>query len=246
MSAPTVLPIFNYFALLAESTSLGSTSPPWAPFSLRRPHAVAVISTAACQQVSPAESSVFSQQALQHSRLLPPIHASAWGLSPTRATICLPLASGDFKGTISTSGPPPLLPLDVALVTLQRHPELQALLSLLPSKQDMQLLANDLKAAWWQDLRMAKSDILDLQDRVQKLETSHPSVQHLLSDLQASSTAKAMHQQHLDVHLDDLENCSRQNNVRIQGLPETICTQDLIPALMKIFNLLLGKPVDTY
>lgn len=62
--------------------------------------------------------------------------------------------------------PHDLTPSDVALLTLQCHPERQALLSLLLSKKDMHVLTNDLKVTWRQDLHIVKSDISTLQERV--------------------------------------------------------------------------------
>lgn len=119
---------------------------------------------------------------------------------------------------------------DVAFLTLQHQPELQALLSLLPSKQDMQTLANDLKTTYRQDLRVVKSDI------------SAASEQWLISVLQASSAAQSFQQKNLSAHLDDLENRNRRNNVRLRVLLELVRTQDLMPML---FNSLLGNPEDT-
>lgn len=70
---------------------------------------------------------------------------------------------------MATAGPHTLLPPDVVLLTIEGYPELQAILTLLLSKQDMQTIANDLKMAWRQDLRMVKSDLSALQNRVQNL-----------------------------------------------------------------------------
>lgn len=56
-----------------------------------------------------------------------------------------------------------LLPPEVALWTLQGHPKLQALLSLLPSEHDMQTLTCKLKSTWRQDLQIVQTDFSTLQ-----------------------------------------------------------------------------------
>lgn len=73
------------------------------------------------------------------------------GASPSRAIVHSPYANLEGnEGNMGTAGPHNLLPPDVVLLTLQRHPEPRALLYLLPSKQDIQSLTNDLKMAWRQ------------------------------------------------------------------------------------------------
>lgn len=172
--------------------------------------------------------------------------SATWDTSPSRCSHTCPQFSSDDRNTVHTGTltTHDLLPPDAALQTLQSHPELQALLSLLPSKQDMATLANDLKATWRQDLHVVKSDVAALQERVQKLEASQVSTQKLLSTLQASSVVQISRQQALAAQLDNLANRNRKNNIRLQGIPETIRTQDITPTLTKIFNSLLGKAAD--
>lgn len=69
--------------------------------------------------------------------------------------------SADRTSTLHTPAPLNLLPPDVAIMTLKDHPELRALLSLLPSKQGMRTLASDLKSAWQQDLQVVQTDVTD-------------------------------------------------------------------------------------
>lgn len=72
--------------------------------------------------------------------------SSTWGTSlPCHVTHPQIPSSGECA---LAATPLSLLPTEVAIMTLQDHPELWALLSLLPSKQDMHTLACDLKSAW--------------------------------------------------------------------------------------------------
>lgn len=64
----------------------------------------------------------------------------------------------DHAHRTTSVSPTGLLPPDKAIMALQSNPELHALLSLLPSEQDMFTLASDLKTALRQDLQVVQSD----------------------------------------------------------------------------------------
>lgn len=134
-----------------------------------------------------------------------------------------------------------LIPPEEAHLVLQGHPELQALLSLLPSKQDMQILATELKASWQQDLQVVQTDISTLQDRMQTMEDSHASLQTQVASIQSASATRDVLHRSLITQLDDQENRSRRNNVRLRGVPESIRPQDLAASLTKLFNSILGR-----
>lgn len=104
------------------------------------------------------------------------------------------LTTGEHALATNTSTPLSLLPTDVAIMALLDHLKLRALFSLLPSKQDMQTLACDLKLAWRQDLQVVQTDFTALQNKVQKLEESQASMQQLISSIQTSSSAWDSHQ----------------------------------------------------
>lgn len=46
-------------------------------------------------------------------------------------------------------------------------------------------------------------------------------------------------------HLEDLDNRGRKNNIRVRGIPETVDTDQIVPALQKVFNSLLERAEDT-
>lgn len=72
--------------------------------------------------------------------------SATWNGSPLRtASISEAPSEVVNPSAIDFSASSHLLPPDVALLTLQGHPELQVLLSLLPSKHGMQTLACGLK-----------------------------------------------------------------------------------------------------
>lgn len=108
----------------------------------------------------------------------------------------------------------------------------------------MSSLATELKTAWRQDLKTVQSDVATLQIRMQTLEDSQTSLKSLISSIQtASATRDALHHS-LITQLDDQENRSRRNNIRLRGIPESVHPQDLINSLTKLFNSILGKDPD--
>lgn len=120
-----------------------------------------------------------------------------------------------------------------------------ALLSLLPSKHDMQTLDCDLKSACRQDLQAVRTEVDTLHTREQKLQETQTSMQKLLSTVQSSSSARESLHQNLISQLDNLENRNRRNNIRLRGVPESVRAVDLIPTLTKLFNAILNKEPET-
>lgn len=113
--------------------------------------------------------------------------SATWGTSSPSKVPSHQLSVGaDHTPPASTSSS--LLSPEVAMLTLQDHPELRALLSLLPSKQHMCTLASDFKSAWRQDLQTVQTDVGELQQKVQRLEDSQASMQQLISSVQACSS----------------------------------------------------------
>ncbi|XP_056372467.1 uncharacterized protein LOC130267160 isoform X2 [Hyla sarda] len=145
------------------------------------------------------------------------------------------------RDQLSSTLPPPAQ----AVALLKGHPELQALLSFLPTKSDMSAMASDFKSAWCQDLQSVKQYAAELQGRVGGLEyfqgTVHDSMRDMQNALQPTSNHHALAE-----HLDDVENRSCRNNIRIRGLPTATRSQDLQPTVIGIFNMLLGCLPETH
>lgn len=187
----------------------------------------------------------------QQGREVSPAHASSWTSSPGAShwTLNPPHRPSQPESVMESpelpvapvSSSASLIPPEEALLALQGHPELQALLSLLPSKQDMLTLATEMRASWQRDLHVVQTDVSTLQARVQTMEDSHASLQSQVSSLQqASATRDALHRS-LITQMDDQENRNRRNNVRLRGVPESIRPQDLTISLTRFFNSILGR-----
>ncbi|XP_056398871.1 uncharacterized protein LOC130293793 [Hyla sarda] len=154
--------------------------------------------------------------------------------------------TSDHSGTRYPHSADPSLPTpEMASNTLKKHPELQALLALLPTKSDLQILATDLRQAWRHDLKPVKNDVQLLKEKVETLETFRTTVTDQLKCLQESTRNLSLHQAAEIAHLDDIDNRNRRNNIRIKGLPESVAPQDISSTLQKIFNDILQKPPDS-
>ncbi|OCT72227.1 hypothetical protein XELAEV_18035196mg [Xenopus laevis] len=95
-------------------------------------------------------------------------------------------------------------------------PDLSALIAALPQKADLTRLLDDIKEAQKRETAEIKRELAAMTTRIDGLE-----------------------------EMQDAENRSRGNNVRIRGIPEEIPQADLKPTLMALFNNLLEQDQDT-
>ncbi|XP_044147117.1 uncharacterized protein LOC122935411 [Bufo gargarizans] len=97
----------------------------------------------------------------------------------------------------------------------------------LPTIENIQGLFKDWFTPLKSDLSEIKTDLKHLNDRIDSIEVAQ---QTEIFNLQ--------------MHIDDLENRSRRNNLRIKGMPESVDDKDVPKALTSIFLELLGKEDD--
>lgn len=48
----------------------------------------------------------------------------------------------------------------------------------------------------------------------------------------------------MNKHLEDLDNRGRRNNIRVRVIPESVDTDQIVPALQRVFNNLLDRQED--
>ncbi|KAM9302031.1 LOW QUALITY PROTEIN: telomere repeats-binding bouquet formation protein 1 [Gastrophryne carolinensis] len=109
---------------------------------------------------------------------------------------------------------------------------------------------NRMESLLWKELDEVTKSVSEVTERVQILEQNQESTVQQLEALerahealQAAQTASAQHTTRALLHLDDLENRGRRNNVRLRGLPETPEHSNLELVALSIFNELLGHPM---
>ncbi|XP_056373658.1 actin-binding protein WASF2-like [Hyla sarda] len=133
---------------------------------------------------------------------------------------------------------PPSTPITLA--------DLQSLMHAFPTKAYISNLAQQIVTECKQEFAQFHSDLSTLDTRISVVETAHKSTSSSVQALQSVVNGQKEQLFSMQQHLDDLENRSRQNNIRVRGLPEAVSSSELWDALTSIFNDLLDRPPDTY
>lgn len=118
----------------------------------------------------------------------------------------------------------------------------------LPSKADLKSLFDNLEESYKKDFESLSQEIIKVQAKVQTIENAASESEGRLSTLErkvAEQDARFATQQTQMVNallsIDDLENRSRRNNIRIRGLPEATMQDQLAPTVAGILNQYLGR-----
>ncbi|CAH2306732.1 Hypothetical predicted protein [Pelobates cultripes] len=117
-------------------------------------------------------------------------------------------------------------------------PDWYALFTFLP-KKDLQLIVQEVKTTLRTEIASLRTSLQDLEGRVTALEKAGPTMQVL----QPTHTYDRQLTD-LRLHVEDLDNRSRRNNIRIRGLREPIGPEDLRETLIPLFNLILHRPPE--
>lgn len=86
-----------------------------------------------------------------------------------------------------------------------------------------------------QDIQEIKAELHALSDRVDSGEGSISSLTQRVSASERSQESQAATAVDLQLHLEDLEDRSRRNNLRLRGLPEATGAEDLEATVVAIF-----------
>lgn len=123
--------------------------------------------------------------------------------------------------------------------------ELRALLQALPMKQDIESLIQRVEEAHHRDIQPVRTEIGALTDRVDAGESSISSLEVRMEALEQANIAQAESAVALQLHLEDLEDRSRRNNLRLRGLPEATGAENLQDTVTAIFQRVLASPQST-
>ncbi|KAG8580053.1 hypothetical protein GDO81_007107 [Engystomops pustulosus] len=123
--------------------------------------------------------------------------------------------------------------------------DIKSLLSSLPTKEDISLFASQILAECRQEFASLRSDVTSLTSRVDDLEQAQSSTAMSLESIQDMIQQHHAQLHALQQHMDDIENRSRRNNLRIKGLPESVQPATLFSTITEILNGILGRPPNT-
>lgn len=111
-----------------------------------------------------------------------------------------------------------------------------------PSLNDLRYVATDIKETLSAAIADLKIDICAVTARVNDIEKSAAQQNAALRHVNRKADTNTMLLRELHRQTEDLENRSRRHNLRVRGLPESIDFDQLSPAILGIFNDLLGRP----
>ncbi|XP_077319612.1 uncharacterized protein LOC143942237 [Lithobates pipiens] len=110
----------------------------------------------------------------------------------------------------------------------------------LPSKADIELLIARVEEAHARDIQEVRGDIQALSVRVDSGATSLQSLTQRVLELERTGTVQQAAITDLCLHTEDLEDCSRRNNLRLRGIPEATGSEDLEATVVAIFHKILA------
>lgn len=159
-------------------------------------------------------------------------------------------ASPDLGPEASTSDPFLGTPLDLhrevtdtpraAVQTLQMDAELRSLLHSLPTKSDITTLIGAVEAAHRKEIALVREEVKALATRVTGGETSLMALEGRVAALEEVRNAQAEALMVQQLRLEEIEDRSRRNNLRLRGLPAATGPEDLADTEAAIFRNIPG------
>uniref|UniRef100_A0A8C5Q612 Uncharacterized protein n=1 Tax=Leptobrachium leishanense TaxID=445787 RepID=A0A8C5Q612_9ANUR len=117
------------------------------------------------------------------------------------------------------------------------------LLRNLPTKSDLKEANAELRSSIMAELQHVRHDIQGLTHRVDTLEQGSDSLRLAQEVSTSVLQLRSTQLRNIALHIADLDNRGRRNNLRLRGLPETETSADqLTGMLLSIFNTLLDRP----
>ncbi|PIO28748.1 hypothetical protein AB205_0221580 [Aquarana catesbeiana] len=119
---------------------------------------------------------------------------------------------------------------------------LRDILSGLPTRQDLQEMAASIVNALSRELHDLRQQVDTVDERVTVLESSASTSDARIAAMEQEQRGFRRHLVDIQLKLDDGENRSRRNNLRLRGIPEATMGSDLRATVVAILNQVLGKP----
>lgn len=112
----------------------------------------------------------------------------------------------------------------------------------LPSKTDIETLIQRVEEAHARDIQEIREEMQTISERVDAGESSISALTQRVKDLEQSRETQAATAVDLQLHLEDLEDRSRRNNLRLRGIPEATGAEDLEATVLAILQGVLDTP----
>lgn len=120
-------------------------------------------------------------------------------------------------------------------------PDIRALLQALPTKNDIEAMILRLEETHRRDIQEVRGEVSSLADRVASGETAVSSLEERISALEQARDLHRDTAVSLQLHMEDVEDRSRRNNLRLRGIPEAVDAEHLAEAVKNIFRTVLDE-----
>lgn len=110
---------------------------------------------------------------------------------------------------------------------------------------DMTEIAADIKNSFSTAITDLKADILMLTEQMSTNERAGRRRDRAIARIDTIIDSHSLHLITMNRQLEDLDNRGRRNNIRVRGVPESITTEQIRPALTSIFNNLTDRPAES-
>lgn len=159
-----------------------------------------------------------------------------------------------ISAPLPLTGTPALLRTEMEDTSLNQgsiEEDLHSMLRALPTRADLETLPTraDIEAPILQieeahnkDIQEVREDLHIVENRVTSGETRISTLEERMQAMEQSQHAHLLEAQEMKLHLEEMEDRSRRNNLRLWGIPEATGQEDLAATATAIFQGLLDNP----
>lgn len=123
--------------------------------------------------------------------------------------------------------------------------DLRAMLQALPTRADIESLIQRVEEAHRRDIQEVKTELNTINTRVTTGENLTSALEARVLSLEQARESQAIEVQEMQLHIEEMEDRSRRNNLRLRGIPEATGSEDLAETVTAIFHRLLETPPPT-
>lgn len=120
--------------------------------------------------------------------------------------------------------------------------DLRAMLQALPTRADIETLIQRIDEAHKRDIQEVREDLHTVTERVTSGETAVTALESRVQALERANDIHTREAQEMQLHLEEMEDRSRRNNLRLRGIPEATGPEDLQETVTAIFHRILETP----
>lgn len=174
----------------------------------------------------------------------PPTVRELWGpkVSPQNPRLQGPPQQKDQSSDLADS--PTIYQQNPSVEGTPMDFDLYSMLRALPIRQEneqqlnskLELHAVRLEDLVKRELRVVQDSLICISNKIEQAEQEFSKLEGRVQRLEGASTNQESHLLRLAMHVIDLENRQRRNNLRLRGIPESIVLADLKPTVRKILN----------